>query len=94
MVMHLWAMLLPKGGAVILSRFLGSWRGKLLRQAYAGLYRWDQKDKRYALDTDPFKKCPGVTVLDTLRAFAEDHGLREHTYFGAEVAKIEKSDEG
>lgn len=58
-------------------------------QAYAALYAWDLT---YRLDENPFKKCPSTTVLSTLRKYATDFKLREHTQFGSAVTTIKKQD--
>ena len=58
-------------------------------QAYAALYAWDLT---YRLDQNPFKKCPSSTVLSTLRKYATDFKLREHTHFGCTVTSINEMD--
>lgn len=56
-------------------------------QAYAALYQWHP---RYSLDKGPFTKVTGTTVLETLRRFARDHGLQQHSRFHTEVTTIKR----
>jgi hypothetical protein len=58
-------------------------------QAYAALYAWDLT---YRLDENPFKKCPSTTVLSTLRTYATDYNLRNHTHFSSTVTTIQEQD--
>ena len=67
----------------------------LLVQAHAGLYTWDLADPRYHLHPeDHFHKCSGAIVLEKLRLYATDKGLRAHTEFNSEVIKVERHPEG
>lgn len=62
-------------------------RGPWCEQAYAALYQWHPT---YSLDKGPFTKVPGTKVLETLRKFAKDHGLEQHTHFHTEVTTIKR----